>query len=274
MTEELQTVIAPQILSVHEEFWIYFEDQPFVDGIQKYKIPTRAIGNKLKDIVAIDGGGNIQNLPRLTYTDISQSGFNDFHRLYGFYLEGSDVHLYPDDNYIGSDIRMYYYRRPSDLVVESAAGEITLINTVSKEVTVGAAPTSWTTSNIFDFVKGIPPFYSLGDDQPITMIGANTLTFTNDLPAGLEVGDWVALNSESPIPQLQYEGHPLLAQRGAIKVLEALGDAAGLQAAKQEYAQLHKDFFILINPRVDEEPKKLVSRKGLWRTKGRNSWLR
>ena len=79
-------------------------------------------------------------------------------------------------------------------------------------------------------------FQSLGDDLAITaMPDSSSLTFTETLPTDLAVGDYVALAGKSPIAQIPYEAHHLLAQLGAIKVNEALGDMQGMQMAQSKY---------------------------------------
>ena len=112
-----------------------------------------------------------------------------------------------------------------------------------------------------------------GDDQDVASIvtATKTLTMTAAIPDGTAVGDWVSLAGDSPIPQIPYEVHNILAQRGAIKVLESLGDASGLQAAADVYTDMVDKFKITVTPRADDSPKRLVSSSPLFGDNGRSS---
>ena len=89
------------------------------------------------------------------------------------------------------------------------------------------------------------------------------------LPDGIAVGDYVSESGKSPIPQIPYEGHHLLAQLVAIKVLEALGDAKGMQLAMSKYDSMLKNFIKLITERVDSSPKKIISRGSIFKSRSR-----
>jgi hypothetical protein len=73
---------------------------------------------------------------------------------------------------------------------------------------------------------------------------------------------------ETIIPQLPSSLIPVLAQRVAIKCLEALGDTESLQNAKQDLSKMEKNMFSLMDDRVDGAPQKIVNRHGFL---GRNS---
>jgi len=51
-----------------------------------------------------------------------------------------------------------------------------------------------------------------------------------------------------------------LAQRGAIKILESLGDTQNLQIAERRYQDMAVDFARTVSPRIDGTPKKIVNR--------------
>jgi hypothetical protein len=263
-------VIVPLIMSSMEEYFVTKLDTVIAVDQTDFLVPPRAIGGKLKDLKILESDGSEIDLVRLNLTDISNTDIGDISRLSGFYMRGNFVVLHPKNTHDGKSLRQYYFRRPNRLVPTDNAGKIVSINTGTNEVQLDNVPTTWDTSDTFDVIQGEPPFEARGEDQAITLVAGSVLTFSS-LPATMAVGDYVAEAGESPIPQIPYEAFPLLTQRGAIKVLEALSPKA-VQAAQQEYGNIHKTFLTLCQPRVDNAPKKLVSRHGIWKARGPVSW--
>lgn len=264
LSDELLATVVPRILSVREDYFVAYKDTTVVAGTQVYTIPTRAIGGKLKDVVIVDptNGNAIQNLPRLTYQDISLYQPGNGCGLYGFYLEGNNVHLYPTDAFATKTLRVYYYRRPSRLVQTSSCGKVT--NIVGTLVTLDLVPSSWTASTELDAIAGRPGFEPLQDDFNASSIAGFDLSFAT-LPTGLQVGDYIAEAGESPIAQIPYDAFSWLSQLGAVKCVEAIGNSTELQNHQAMAQKLEAQLMNLIAPRVDEESKKIVSRRGIFR---------
>lgn len=92
---------------------------------------------------------------------------------------------------------------------------------------------------------------------------------TNTMPRNLNVGDIVARPEETIIPQVPIELHSMLAQRVALRCLEALGDQNGLQAGMLKLAEMEQKTGSLIDNRVEGAPLK-VSPKHTFLRRGRN----
>ena len=86
---------------------------------------------------------------------------------------------------------------------------------------------------------------------------------SDDLPDDLAAGMYLCESSESPIPQVPYEAHAIIAQLGAVKALEAMDDK-NLKTAKSKADQMLSDFRDLISPRVDDSGEKVVNRGGIF----------
>ena len=269
MNFQMRASLVPLIDSAAEEFFVHDEDIDY-DGTETvFNIPTRAVGTKLRDVVFVDSNGNEVGIPRLRPEQLKTNygyGIGLAFGLYGFILKDQTVQLF-----IGSSqsapsyptLRLKFFRRPSDCVTVNDCGQITLINTATREVTVDAAPTDWSTDLLFDFVKGSPHFTSKGDSLAIDSIAGNTLTFTDELPDDLVVGDWIAEEGETPIPQVPYEAFPLLTQLTIIKTLEANRDTDGMKNAMATLEEMKKSFLQIITPRVDGSPIKLGGTDGI-----------
>lgn len=257
--DETQTYIVPLLLEVREEYLVASEDIEITAGTSEYFIPERAIAGKLRDLTLSDGNGGYKSLSRFepegvdTFTSTS-SGAG------GFYLQGNKIIL------VGSStgtLRATYYERPNRVVATSAVGEITAINTGTKEVTVsGTCPSTFTTSVSYDFVKGKPGFDTLGKDYSASAVGASSVTFSSTLPTDLAVGDFVCLAQETPIAQIPVELHPLLAQRVAATILQALGDPKA-KVAYDVAADMERRALKVLTPRTEGSSRYVVNRNGV-----------
>jgi hypothetical protein len=188
---------------------------------------------------------------------------------FGFYPQNDKIILVLG-NLIGSGnysfVRMYYFRRPNTLCttgVGGNAGQVVSFDPNAKTVTLDFAPTTWSTSTQFDIINSLPPFQSRVDNATITDISGFVLTFTDALPAGLSVGDWVSENNFSPIPQIPVECHRLLEALTAARILQYTGDPA-FQVMQAMAEGMKKDLFQVLSPRIDGSPRKIPIRNRLW----------
>jgi hypothetical protein len=271
INEELQSNLVPYLMSVREEYFVADFDYSIQLNKTTYRIPQRAIGGKLRDVLYVRVGGSAYPLPRLDEAEVASNN----NSLNGFYLFGNSVVLNPIPTNTSDTLRLRHFRRPNTVVDVSACGQVTAINTVTNQVTCSSVPTSFTTNVLCDFVKAQSGFECLQIDSPIVNISGSTITFSS-LPTDLAIGDWISLAGESPIPQIPQELHPLLAQLVTVKCLEALGDAGGLSVAQSKLKELQESLMHVIAPRVDGEMKKIKSStsliSGLRRGRMRSGW--
>lgn len=262
LSRELLSDIVPMIMSVREEYMVFPVDQAIDVTVNKYMIPTRAIGEKLRDVVLVDANGFEIKIPRLE-PEYVKGLFVPFTIFTGFFFQNDQIVFYPNTSVLGAyTLRMKIFRRPNNIILTSNAGQVTAINTATNKITLSNVPSTWTIATLFDVVQGIPPFRAWGEDQTITAIDGTSITLTS-IPAGMAVGDWVAENGFSPIAQIPYEVFPLLCQRAVIKVLSGLGDANGLKEAADIYKDMVDKFKVMVTPRADGSPKRLVSNGGI-----------
>ncbi len=123
------------------------------------------------------------------------------------------------------------------------------------------AQTSTTTFTVQNGGNGV----SVGNNFTITstglvisesVISEGTIT----IPSKLIVGDVIALPEETTIPQIPVELHSMLAQRAAMRCLEALGDSQGLQNAAAKLADMENKTGMIIDNRVESSPQKIRPR--------------
>ena len=152
---------------------------------------------------------------------------------------------------------------PNTLVLSTACGQITAI--VGNVVTVANVPVTFTTSVTYDIISNSPQmFISQGDDLTVTLVAGANITFTA-LPSTVQVGDWVCLAMQSPIPQIPFKpGFQLLLQLSAAKCLEIHGDTQGFNIAMSQAADMKTYFISVITPRTDGNVIRLTTPNSLY----------
>lgn len=254
--EELQSYVVPMLLSAREEYLLAEASTTMTVGLAAYRMPPRAVGAKLRDVVRVDSASRVYSLARISFDELSEWP-SDTGTPVAFYLKGAEVVLVPPPS-SAETLRLSYYMRPGELVATTAVGVITAINTSTKVVTCTNVPTAFTTSQTFDFVKASSPFDCLTIDlsaSAVTTGASGTVTLSAALPSNLAVGDYICLAQQSPFPQLPAELHPILSHRVVLKTCEALGDERAISTAQSQLSQVEGRALDLLVPRVDGEPK-------------------
>jgi hypothetical protein len=264
ITEELHSDIVPLIMDCREEYFVQYYDQAINVNQPTYDLPSRAIGQKLRDIVLLNSQGREVSLPRVEADQLKHQWFMGNYAIYmnrrGFYFQDGLVQIFPDATALGSyRLRMKIFRRPNNVIKVTDAGKIMIIDVPTLTITLNNFPLSWTTADLYDIIKGEPGFKSIADDVTITALDSTAKTMTlSALPTGLSVGDWVAPSGLSPIAQIPYEVFNILEQRVVIKLLEDMKDSEGLKNAADVYKDMVDKFRTLVSPRADGSPKRIV----------------
>ncbi len=266
--EELSLGVLPAMMSLHEDYLLFKQDFPLLEGVSEYQIPYRAVGNKLYDLQFKDNSGNILYMSRTTKAD--QPSFNGRYTLnstYAYYVMNNRIGLLPSiTGGVTGSLRFIYYMRASSLVKTTEVSIITNINRTTGEILVNSVPDTFSTNTPVDFYKYRSPHNILAIDTIPTSVNsaAKTIVFDiNVIPEDLEVGDHIALAEECAIPQIPSDLHVFLAQKTAERILEAQGDVEGLKIAQAKSAEMEVRAGTIIDNRVDESPTKLINRRGI-----------
>lgn len=269
--EELRLGLVPEILSLHEDYLLYEIELPVIANKSEYEIPSRAVGNKLRDVQFKNSSGAYSELTRVSIGE----RFNEYDvrtdtNLRKFYIKNNKVVFLPNlDSGANGFIVMIFYIKPSSLVSEDRVGIISGINKDTGVITLSSVPDNFSISTTYDFYKANSPHSILTIDKNASTINAttNSITFAvDDIPDDLSIGDHVALSGECIIPQVPNELQVMLAQMVACRILESIGDTEGLKLALLKLGEMKKATGMIIDNRVDDAPKKIVNRHGLVRT--------
>jgi hypothetical protein len=249
----------------HRGAWLSFDSDNALIATGRYRIPPRAVMGGLIDVKLISGSSSEQeeDVEIIEEKDVRNRTLSIGWKKAAF-LKGNSVYTLPQSISGYTYLRLTYMLRPSRLVTVAEAAEITAINTGTNTVTCTSVPTSFSGETI-DIVRALPQAEVLALDQsPIIVTGTSgTLQFSS-LPTDLEVGDYCTIAGESPIVLLPRELSAILAQETANLCLQLLHDTTGKRGQELE-KELREGASILLTPRVENGPKRLVPRHGIVR---------
>lgn len=259
--DECKTALFRQIRVARENFYVTSKDFT-LNATNTYDIPTRAIGASLHDVQIVNGTqvipvGRSETNEQFS-TQTSPTGY------YSFTLLANQVKILPI--VVSGVVRLYYMQRPNTLVTAAAAAQITGVNQGTSTLTFasGSIPSTFSASGqLFDCVQDQPHFnWNFVDLLPISQ-NATTMVFSS-LPTDvngnqlIQVGDWISLAGQTPVPQILVEFRPLLVQRTVVKYYEIQGYKDKIATAQKKLEDMEKDVFELFNPRVAGEPKRII----------------
>jgi len=134
--EEMMISQVPSVLEFHEEYFVTSQSLELKPNVNRYPIPKRAIGMKLRDVFWSDPAGNLFEMTRINADDKAffQSSVGANQAIHKFYLEGNEIVLTSSlaGNPTGTLV-IYYFIRPNQLVTEDRAA---IISSFSKSIII------------------------------------------------------------------------------------------------------------------------------------------
>lgn len=262
LNEEIDVGTLSTLMTLNEEHLVARHVVSVENQVDRYKIPYRAVGNKLRD-VHYEASDGLRELSRISLEELSDYR-NSQNAYYSdvFYVEGDEIVL-TNPIIDANNLVMHYYLRPNVLVLESLCGVITNIDRNTGIITLSNFPSNFSNLPVLDFVQARTPNKILGLDINMSASNSNQLTVTvnaEDIPKDLIVGDYVCEAETSCVPNLPTELHPLLAQRAAVFILEAMGDTEGINLATRKLAQMETSIQNILEDRVEGAPQKINAR--------------
>lgn len=273
--DELQDCVVPLMMSTREEYFVdYVDVSSPASGVIPF--PEKAIGSKLRSVCYVSQTSPLvlNNLPRIDLDVVAGVGFTNNVTLAGFYVEGSNLMLYPNTSVpVGTTIRLYYYKRTLQLAAPSTYGQVISVDPDLNTVVLSFVPSSWGTGTVLNAVNGTPNFSVSNAECTIVTVSSPSIVL--DTVEGIEVGDYISEQGYSAVPQVPIEAHAYLAQLAAVKCLEGLGDRPGMEAAQAKADLMKQSLLVMISQRVDGSVKKVMNPTGGLRLGsgiGRRGW--
>ena len=260
--DEMQTEIIPLVMSTREEYFVTHVDVN-TDSDGTVLFPADAVGAKLRSVCYVQQTSPLLliNLPRIDLDVVAGVGIANYQNFAGFYIEGNELKLYPNTSVpAGTRIRLYYYKRTLDLIDPSNYGQVISVDPNSNTIVVDFVPAAWKVNTSLNSVSSIPNFAITNKSTSIVTLSSPSIILSS--VEGISIGDYICEEGFSAIPQIPVEAHAYLAQLTAVKVLESLGDANGMQVAQAKADKLKDALLVVISNRVDGSPKKVVNPDG------------
>lgn len=242
--EEIDGYLVPFVAQRRMEFWVETVDVTFVNGVAA--IPSVAMGGKLRAVAYIQGGIPFMldqvDLPVAVSTTLPPLSVQYPSK---YYFMGNNVILWPTPS-AGGTLRLYYYRRPSLLVLPSQCVQVTGFPGGApanfwRLGFAGGLPSTYVVNATCDLVGNTPNFTLYSSAQAIHATDSATyVELPGSAPTGLAIGDWLCMAGTAPV----VVGSPadllnMLIQQVALKCSEAKGTeqtvqrlAAGLRQAE------------------------------------------
>lgn len=269
LNEEMYGRLIPGLMKIKEEYFVTTTRTSLSAGTTAYRLPTRAMGQKLRRVQHVDSDGNRTTIHRLPPEDLPH--FNTP-------TSGTPSHYYLEGNYIilvctspEGYLEMSFYMRPGQLVLVADTRVISEVDTTLKQVTTTSnLPSTWVNGTLFDVHS--PDSGAEVKQWNLTgeIAGMNQLQFSEAIDGTVTgtrtpaVGDYVTLAGEAAVPGVPRELHPVLAQAAALRIVESLGDAQGTALAKQTLSELLASGVYLVEDRVEGAPNRMVNRNSIW----------
>lgn len=223
--ESLQSYIVPRLMNVNEGYFLKTLDIATVAGTSTYALPTQAIMGKVRDVQRLVQGRyfSLDRIEEERLNWYAPTGDPT-----GFVLRGNSIVLVPAPVSVET-IRVLYYRRPNELILEEDATPIT---------SVTVAEGAYYTTNIayggggyYDVIKNSGLFDWAAFNLPASNLGDGFVSFPiASCENVVAVGDFACAQGMSPIPQIPADLRLLLFERVKYTCLAALGDAGAALA--------------------------------------------
>lgn len=261
----LRSRLLPMLVKTREEYCVQRVRIPIVPGQLEYRIPARAMGDRIRAIWWVDAQARRRKINLISPQDLHlyQPSVGP---IQGLYLTAT--HLVTVGQAPDGSLEIWFPFRIGDLVLQTDARQIASLVPAAKTITFAtAAPTSWAAATRLDVHSVLGGHDIKMYAEPIVSLDGprTTLTLTNAIDGStfgnypLEIGDWVCLERQSALVGVPEELIPALARGVALRIAEGDHDADAMQHHQAELAQDLESAASLVRNRVQ---MKAISIKG------------
>ncbi|GBF40690.1 hypothetical protein [Leptospira johnsonii] len=248
---------------------------------KEFPLPQRAMGRKLRQAVFFTPGSVVGyiNIPQIAFENVPEpmNGFLQARYTYtpypqGYYFKGDKIIFWPQQlGNRGQNLRIYYYKRPSELVLKADGRTISnyfnISNGFQQLLINSAIPSSWGIAGStikVDIMENVSPFRVLAEG--VTCVVASTTTLNVDPNTDLSAiynGCYINLTGKTSYPQIPQELFEVAAQFASVRLLEIMGDNTRYPFALATLEKMKKELATYIAPRDDSGSMKVISKNAL-----------
>jgi hypothetical protein len=255
--------LVPSLIKYQEDYLVKSFDFTITNRL--VPMPTRAIGNILRDVYFVSADSQNQYLSKINREDVPfYNTINSTAHPDGFYIEGDAIILVPSIS--SGTLRISYFFRPGQLVDSDSYRTVSSVDSSTSITVDSTVPTGWTTATLFDVHSKNSGAENRYFDQAASTVSGTTITFTTAIDGSVQdtraiaVGDYVVEAENAAVPALPRDMHPILAQAAAARMLESEGDTEMLELARQTLARQLRNMNHILESRVVGKSTKITNR--------------
>src|SRR5688572_22687479 len=121
----MYTELLPRLMKVKEDYFVITRRIPLTASENRYRIPNRAAGQKLRDLFYIDSAGTRCRIPHISREHLDEYAVTPATEPEGYYLEGTHIVLVPELSGSSGSLEVSYFFRPGQLVRNLEVRQIT-----------------------------------------------------------------------------------------------------------------------------------------------------
>lgn len=271
LNDKLRTVFEDIVVKSRSGYWVHRLDFTTTIGINRYRIPPRAVVQGLED-VQLASVANSANYVSLDQVSLSQ--FARWQSLTGatplvYTCSGDQIEFAPGFT-TAQPAKFLYYIRPSQMyaaqnsVSGTDRGRITAVNTTTRVITVNVLPFDMSLVSPAAITSALQSIDVVHPDgwHELALVGATqTLTGLNITVGGtapmdrIAIGDYVRVADQTDWPCLPDDFHRCLVDATAVKMLIELNLTEKSDAVAANNGNDIARFRSLLYPRVKAAPK-------------------
>jgi hypothetical protein len=236
--------LLPFILRTRKEDFVTFTDQALVQGVNAYRIPSKATAARIRALALVDPQGNaVAKLIELPLENAILAGADSLAGPVpqgtptGYYFRGNQIVLVPMPAQLnGVSLRVFYPARPSMLALKAGFIQVTSFPGGAApgffRVGIGAAvPGGYGANAACDLVQNQPGFDVLFTGAINAIVAGSYVEFAGTMPTGLAAGDWVCVTGTAPVitGAVAEVTRGCLVNKVVLEILGAKSDDAGFK---------------------------------------------
>jgi hypothetical protein len=275
--EETVTLISAAIKTERDEHYVTYQDIPLTGTVRVFPIPTRAMGRTVRGVTLLTQAGVSVPCPTIDPVHGWDGLSSPSLTAYSHYITADSI-SFPSNPPTGWTLRVWYLRRPSNLIktnqalaIQSASDALTL-NTVATDTSIVSQ------FELIDIVRGQVPFGCLYTDRIVSNLSSFEVDLdpTTPIDPGViatrtgvnSLTDWICPAETTCFPQVPAEFWSALEAAVGVRCMEAIGDSAAVQTMSNTYARRVKAAIDITSPRNEEGGRAIVRRSSPLRSGG------
>jgi hypothetical protein len=259
LNEEMKTRLVPGVMKAGEDHFLKTFLVP-ITATSRYRVPSRAVGLKLKAIMHVDGSGSRLKLSRISRLEASRLAGPGSGTPTAFFLEGPSIVLVPETGTYSGSLELTFYQQPGDLVLSDEYFKIVTIVSTTEVTLEASVPTSWDATQTYDIHSPYSGAETKCWNRAVSTVTGTQVIFSElidgsvygDAPA--EVGDYFVVNRTAAIPALPLELHVPLAVAAASTLKRPL-DPEGAEMLRRDLSEMLAAAGYTIDKRVESSPQ-------------------